>query len=50
MLTIGSLVRVKEPFSFHFSDVYVIEAISATGAYQIAGGVDFDAIYLELVE
>lgn len=50
MLEIGSAVRVKAPFSAVFPDVYFIEAISETGAYQIAGGFDFDAIHLELVE
>lgn len=49
MIGVGSVVRVKAPFSEFFPGEYVVEAISATGAFQICGGVDFDEIFLELV-
>lgn len=49
MIGVGSVVRVKAPFSEFFPSEYVVEAISATGAFQICGGVDFDEIFLELV-
>lgn len=49
MFKVGDLVKVKEPFTLHFPDTYVIEVCSETGAYQIAGGIDFDPIFLELV-
>ena len=50
MLAVGTRVRVLPPFSDIFPGEYVIEAISETGAFQIAGGVDFDASHLEVVE
>jgi hypothetical protein len=49
MIGVGSLVRVKAPFTEFFPGEYVVEAMSVTGAWQIAGGIDFDAVYLELV-
>lgn len=42
-------VRVLPPFTEFYPGEYVIEAVSETGAFQICGGVDFDAIYLEPV-
>lgn len=48
MFAIGVLVRVRAPFNLTFPDVYPIEAQSVTGAWTIAGGVDFDPEYLEL--
>lgn len=50
MIEVGSTVRVLPPFSEFFPDTYVVEEISETGAFKIAGGVDFDAAFLELVE
>lgn len=49
MFAVGVTVRVKAPFSEMFPDVYVIEAQSPTGAWQLAGGLDFDEDYLEIV-
>lgn len=49
-LLVGQLVRVLPPFEASFPGIYVIEAVSETGAFQIAGGIDFDPIYLEAVE
>jgi len=49
MFEVGQIVRVKAPFTELFPETYVIEGISVTGAFQIAGGIDFDAIFLELV-
>lgn len=49
MIGVGSLVRVKAPFNEFFPDEYVVESISVTGAFQIAGGIDFDVIFLEIV-
>lgn len=48
MLDIGSFVRVKPPFEEFYPDVFQIDAISETGAFQI-NGVDFSPEYLEEV-
>lgn len=48
MLGIGSFVRVKAPFDEFYPDVFQIDAISETGAFQI-DGVDFAAEHLEEV-
>jgi hypothetical protein len=39
------------PFAEFFPGVWEIEGVNPdTGAYQIAGGIDFDAIHLSLAE
>lgn len=48
MFAVGVLVRVRPPFNAAFPEVYTIEAQSETGAWQIAGGVDFAEEYLEI--
>jgi hypothetical protein len=48
MLNIGSFVRIKPPFEAFYPDVFQIDAISETGAFQI-NGVDFAPEYLEEV-
>lgn len=50
-LQIGDFVRVLEPFSAAFPDVYTIDGINPdTGAFQICGDRDFEASFLEKVE
>ena len=49
MLDIGSFVRVKPPFEEFYPDVFQIDAISETGAWQNADGVDFAEEHLEEV-
>lgn len=49
MLSIGVQVRVKPPFDAVLPGVYTIEAQSETGAWQIAGGIDFAAEFLEVI-
>ena len=43
------VVRVLPPFDFSYPDTYEVEEISETGAWKVAGGVDFDPSYLEQV-
>ena len=48
-LQVGDSVRVLAPFNEAFPGTYVIESVNPlSGAFQIAGGCDFDAVYLEL--
>lgn len=49
MITVGSEVRVLAPFSEFYPGTYVVVGVSVTGAFQILDGIDFDPIYLELV-
>lgn len=50
MFSVGQRVRVLPPFADFYPGEHVIEAISNTGAYQIAGDIDFDPAFLEAVE
>jgi len=45
---VGQLVRVLPPFDAAFPDAYPIEGFSPASV-QIAGGVDFDPVYLAAV-
>jgi hypothetical protein len=48
-ISVGDMVRVKPPFDVHFPGVYVVEGRNEeTGALQIMGGRDFDAVFLEV--
>jgi len=48
-ISVGDMVRVKPPFDVHFPDVYEVEGMNEeTGAFQIMGGRDFDAVFLEV--
>lgn len=38
---IGDQVRVDAPFSDFYPDIYTIQSISETGAFEILGGIDF---------
>lgn len=49
MIGVGSLVRVKAPFSEFFPGEYVVEAMPSPTVFQLCGGIDFDVIFLELV-
>jgi hypothetical protein len=49
LIDIGSIVRVKTPFSELYPETYVVTGISETGAFQILDGLDFDIIFLEEV-
>ena len=49
MLAVGIVVRVLPPFDAEYPGEYMVEARSATGAWQIAGGVDFAPEYLEAI-
>ena len=47
--SVGDMVRVKEPFTKAFPDVYVIEYVKEDGTCVICEDRDFDPIYLERV-
>lgn len=49
-LKVGDTVRVLPPFDAGFPGLWVIEAVNPeTGAFQIAGGIDFAADHLQKV-
>lgn len=48
MFNIGDRVTVGAPFSGFFPDVYTIQSVSDTGAFEIVGGVDFAPEHLIL--
>lgn len=54
MLTVGCTVRVCEPFTTAFPDVYVVEAVADVegGTVVMLEGVEsaFDPKYLEVVD
>jgi hypothetical protein len=50
-LKAGDLVRVLSPFDEFYPGIWEVTGLNAeTGAVQINDGVDFDPIYLELME
>lgn len=51
MFQVGDRVRVAPPFDAALPDVYTIEGVNPeTGAFQIAGGIDFAAEHLIVAE
>lgn len=49
-MQVGDVVRVKPPFDVALPGEYVIEGQNPeTGAWQIAGGIDFAEEHLEAV-
>ena len=50
-MKVGDMVRARPPFDAALPDVYTIDGINPeTGAFQICGDREFDAVHLELVE
>lgn len=50
MITVGTKVRIKDPFRESFPDVYEVIKVVDRDTYTLDFGYAFNASYLEVVE